>query len=96
MTAFDGLTFKQGLTNVRIPDDQAEALSALIRDHVVGNSATKDDVVRTEQRLNDRIGQVEERLRSEIKQLENAMTIKIGSMFIVAVGILLAMQSLLR
>ena len=102
MGAFDGLTFKQGLTKVGYPDDQAEALSALIRDHVVGNAATKDDLLNIEQRLNERIDRVEERLKSEIalsrsemKQLEHRMTVRLGSMVAAAVVLIVAAQQLL-
>jgi hypothetical protein len=99
MSAFDGLTFKQGLTKVGFPDDQAEALSALIRDHVVGNAATKDDLLGAEQRLNEKIERVQERLkaemtllRSEMKQSEQRMTIRLGSMVAAAVVLIVAAE----
>ncbi|MDQ3561289.1 MAG: CCDC90 family protein [Pseudomonadota bacterium] len=95
MSAFDGLTFKQGLTKVGYPDDQAEALSALIRDHVVGNAATKEDLLHTEQRLNAKIDRIEERLRAEINTLGQKMTIQLGSMSIAGVVIILTAMAFL-
>ena len=95
MCAFDGLTFKQGLTKVGYPDDQAEALSALIRDHVVGNAATKEDLLHTEQRLNEKIDRIEERLRAEINTLGQKMTIQLGSMSIAGVVIILTAMAFL-
>ncbi len=95
MSAFDGLTFKQGLTKVGYPDDQAEALSALIRDHVVGNAATKEDLLHTEQRLNEKIDRIEERLRAEINTLGQKMTIQLGSMSIAGVVIILTAMAFL-
>ncbi len=95
MSAFDGLTFKQELTKVGIPTDQAEALSALIRDHVVGNAASKDDLLHVEQRLNEKINRVEERLRAEVNSLGQSMTIKLGSLSIAGVVIILTAMALL-
>lgn len=107
MSAFDGLTFKQGLTKVGVPADQAEAISALIRDHVVGNAATKDDLLHLEAQLNEKIDRVEERLKFEIKQLDHrltaeltqlnqSMTIKLGSLIALGVAIVVAAQQLFK
>jgi hypothetical protein len=95
MSVFDSLTFKQELTKVGFPDDQAEALAALTRDHVLANAATKEDMLNVERRLDEKIDRVEERLTSEIKQLDQRMTIKLGSMMVVAVAIVVAAQRLL-
>ncbi len=94
MSAFDSLSFKQELTRVGFPDDQAEALAALTRDHVLANAATKDDLLGVERRLNEKIDRVEERLLSELRLLNQSMTIKLGSIAVVAVGIILAAQRL--
>jgi len=95
MSVFDSLSFKQELTKVGFPADQAEALAALTRDHVLGNATTKDDLLNLERRLDEKIDRVEERLKSEIKQLDQRMTIKLGSMIVVAVAVIVAAQRLL-
>jgi tetrahydromethanopterin S-methyltransferase subunit G len=95
MSAFDSLSFKQELTKVGFPADQAEVMAALTRDHVLGNAATKDDLLHVERRLDEKIDRVEERLKSEIKQLDQRMTIKLGSMLVVAVGLIITAQKLL-
>jgi hypothetical protein len=94
MSVFDSLSFKQELTRVGFPDGQAEALAALTRDHVLANAATKEDLLNVEKRLDEKIDRVEERLKSEIKQLDQRMTIKLGSMIVVAVALIVASQQL--
>ena len=94
MSSFDGLTFKHGLTVAGIPSDQAEALSALIRDHVVGNSVSKEDLSHIEQRLSDKIERSEERLASKIMSLEQRMTIKLGGLIVAGVAVVAALQKL--
>ena len=96
MNAFDSLSFKQELTKVGFPSDQAEALAALTRDHVLGNAATKDDLLNVEKRLDQKIDRTEERLKSEIRQLEQRMTIKLGSMIVVAIALIVTAQQLLK
>jgi hypothetical protein len=95
MSYFDSLGFAQELKKVNFSADQAEALAALIRDHVLGSAATKEDLLNVEKRLDEKIDRVEERLKAELKQLEQRMTIKLGSIVVVAMGIIAAIQKLL-
>jgi hypothetical protein len=92
MDYFDSLGFAQALKNVAFSSDQAEVFATLIKEHVVGNTARKKDVTDAESRLNEKIDRAEERIRSELKQLEHRMTIKLGSMLVVAVGVVAAVQ----
>ena len=94
MTYFDSLGFAQELTKVDFPPQQAEMLASLIRDHVVGNTARKEDLLNTENRLIEKVDRVEERITSELRQLEQKITIKLGSMLAIAVGVLVAVQKL--
>jgi len=94
MTYFDSLGFAQELKKVNVPPDQAEVLASLIRDHVVGNTVRKEDLLNTESRLDERVDRVEERIKSELSQLEQRMTIKLGSMLVIAVGVIVAAQKL--
>jgi tetrahydromethanopterin S-methyltransferase subunit G len=48
----------------------------------------------TESRLDERVDRVEERIKSELSQLEQRMTIKLGSMLVIAVGVIVAAQKL--
>jgi len=94
MTYFDSLGFAQELKKVDVPADQAEVFASLIRDHVIGNTVRKEDLANTETRLNDKADRIEERIKSELRQLEQRMTIKLGSMLVVAVGVIVAAQKL--
>jgi hypothetical protein len=95
MAYFDSLGFAQELKKVAVPADQAEVLASLIRDHVVGNTARKEDLLSAENRLNEKVDRVEERITSELKQVEQRMTIKLGSMLAIAVGLVVAAQNVL-
>lgn len=95
MMAFDSLTFAQELEKVGVPTDQAQLLASLIRDQVLASVVTKVDLAHTEQRLDERIDRLEERLKAEMAQLEQRMTIKLGAMVVVAVGLIVTAQKLL-
>jgi hypothetical protein len=92
MDYFDSLGFAQELRKVAFSSEQAETFASLIRDHVVGNTVRKDDLADAESRLNEKIDRVQERITSELKQLEQRMTIKLGSMLVVAIGVIAAVQ----
>jgi hypothetical protein len=62
---------------------------------VSANAATENDLLGVEKRLNKRIDRFEERLKAELRQLGQSMTIKLGSIVVVAVGVILAAQQLL-
>ncbi len=102
MSVFDSLTFAEELENVQLPPEQARALASLIRDGVVSNAVTKDDLLNVEKRLDEKIDRVEERLKSEIalsrsemKQLEHRMTVTLGSMVAAAVVLIVTAQQFL-
>ena len=92
MGHFDSLGFAQELKKVALSSEQAETLASLIRDHVVGNTVRKDDLTGAESRLTEKIDRIQERTTSELKQLEQRMTIKLGSMLVVAIGVIAAVQ----
>lgn len=56
---------------------------------------TSDDLTDAESRLNEKIDRMQERIVSELKQLEQRMTIKLGSMLVVAIGVVAAVQKFL-
>lgn len=94
MDYFDSLGFAQALRKVAFSPEQAETFASLVRDHVVGNTVRKDDLMEAESRLNDKIDRVQERITSELKQLEQRMTIRLGTMIAGAVAIIVAVQKL--
>ena len=86
--AFDTHAFVKELTEAGMPEAQAEVLA---------NSQAKliDEKLATKQDLKD----LEERLRRDMKELElrlkHALTVRLGSMMVIAVGVVAALVKLL-
>ena len=80
--AFDTLEYVETLKAAGVPEDQARAHAKAIL--VVANNtlATKFDIRMVQQDIKS--------LKMDMKLLESRMTNKAGTMFIVAVGIILA------
>ena len=81
---FDSLKFAQRLQQVGVSREQAEAHAELARDMVLGEVATKADllVLKTE-------------LKLEIEKGDQRVVIQIGAMLVAAVGIIIAAVRLL-
>ena len=74
VVTFDTLKFVKTLEAAGVPPQQAEAMSAAVRDsHETAELATKGD----------------------LRELEMRMTIKLGSMLAIAVGVIAAVVKLL-
>ena len=82
--AFDTHAFVKELTAAGMPEAQAEVLA---------NSQAKliDEKLATKQDLKE----LEERLRRDMKELEFRLTIRLGSMMVIAVGVVAALVKLL-
>ena len=86
--AFDTHAFVKELTEAGMPEAQAEVLA---------NSQAKliDEKLATKQDLKD----LEERLRRDMKELElrlkHDLTVRLGSMMVIAVGVVAALVKLL-
>ncbi len=57
--------------------------------------ATKRDLKEFEERLTNRIQTMEEQLNSKMQELEYKMTVRLGSMMVVAVGLVATLVKLL-
>jgi len=85
VVTFDTLKFVKTLEAAGIPPQQAEAISAAVRDsHEMADLATKRD-----------ISELRQELKADFRELELRMTIKLGSMLVVAVGVIAAVVKLL-
>jgi hypothetical protein len=86
-----------------VPPQQAEAMSAAVRDsHETAELATKGDLRELEMRTDSKfellrkdISSFEQRIDSKMESLEQRMTIKLGSMLAIAVGVIAAVVKLL-
>ena len=82
--AFDTHAFVKELTRVGMPEEQAEVLAQSQATLIDEKLATKRD-----------LKELEMNLRRETKELELRLTIRLGSMMVVAVGVVAALVKLL-
>ena len=82
--AFDTHAFVKELTRVGMPEEQAEVLAQSQATLIDEKLATKQDLKKLEMNL-----------RHEMKELELRLTIRLGSMMVVAVGVVAALVKLL-
>jgi len=76
---FDSLKFSQRLQQVGVSREQAEAHAELARDMLLGEVATKADLVA-----------LKTELKLEIEKGDQRVVIQIGAMLIAAVGVIIA------
>ena len=82
--AFDTHAFVKELTQAGRPEAQAEVLARSQATLINEKLATKQD-----------LKELEARLRHDMKELELRLTIRLGSMMIVAIGVVAALVKLL-
>ncbi|MCY4453465.1 MAG: hypothetical protein OXC01_16110 [Immundisolibacterales bacterium] len=82
--AFDTHAFVKDLTAAGMPEAQAEVLAQSQAKLIDEKLATKQD-----------LKALEERLRRDMKELEFRLTIRLGSMMVIAVGAVAALVKLL-
>jgi hypothetical protein len=85
--AFDTLKFANRLKAVGVPDKQAEAQAEVLSEALEVNLkdlVTKDDLAKEI-----------EFIRRDLREMEQRLTIKLGGMLVVAVGVVAALVKLL-
>ena len=93
--AFDTYAFVKELTQAGMPEAQAEVLARSQATLIDEKLATKQDLKELEARLTRDIKELEAGLRHDMKELELRLTIRLGSMIVVAVGVVAALVKLL-
>jgi len=84
---FDTLKFVKTLEEAGVPESQAEAFSTAVRDsHEAAELATKADLREVETNLRHEIGDLRKDMDAKFEKLELRMTIKLGSIVVVALG----------
>ena len=81
---FDTHAFVKELTAAGMPEAQAEVLAKSQANLIDEKLATKQD-----------LRELEARLRRDMKELELRLTIRLGSMMVVAIGVVAALVKLL-
>jgi hypothetical protein len=88
-STFDTLEIAKRLKSAGFGDDQAEALTNVLRetrDADLSRLVTKEDLLATKNELNAGINS----LRAEMEIMRRDITIRLGGMLVVATGVLLA------
>ena len=96
---FDTHTFVKELTQAGMPEAQAEVLARSQAILIDEKLATKQDLKELEARLTRDIKELEDRLARDMRELElrlkHDLTLRLGSMMVVAIGVVAALVKLL-
>jgi len=84
MLVFDTLEYTKELTAVGVPQEQAEVQAKKLKEIIDNDLATKQDIaeLRTE-------------LGRDLKELEMRITIRLGTMMVIAVGVVATLVKIL-
>ena len=96
---FDTHSFVKELTQAGMPEAQAEVLARSQATLIDEKLATKQDLKELEARLTRDIKELEDRLARDMRELElrlkHDLTLRLGSMMVVAIGVVAALVKLL-
>ncbi len=96
---FDTHAFVKELTKAGMPEEQAEVLARSQATLIDEKLATKQDLKELELRLKRDMKELEMRLTRDMKELElrlkHDLTVRLGSMMVVAIGVVAALVKLL-
>lgn len=87
---FDSLGYANRLRDGGVPQDQAEAHAEAARDFIMAELVTKTDLLATEQKLQSGI----EKLDNRIDTLSLRLTMRLGTLVVVGIGVLAALLKL--
>ena len=108
---FDTHAFVKQLTEVGMPEPQAEVLARTQAALIDERLSTKEDLQALELRLSNQIKELDARLSSQNKELDarsnhqmkelgsrlkHDLTVRLGSMFVVATGLIIAVLKLMQ
>ena len=95
MPTFDTLEYPKKLTGVGVPQEQAEVHVITVRDQIDQDLATKSDILRLEKaiegvkaELTRYLAEVKADLRRDIKELEMRLTIRLGGLLVIGIGVI--------
>jgi hypothetical protein len=95
---FDTLKFANRLKQVGVPSAHAEAEAEALADMLeanLGELATKADILDVKKELSSNMQHLEQKMSAQFIQLEQRMTIKLGTLMVVAVSIVATLVKLL-
>ena len=103
---FDTHAFVKELTQAGMPEEQAEILArsqtTLIEEKLATKEdlkkqelATKRDLKELEQAMKTDLKELEQAMKTDLKELELRLTLRLGSMMVIAIGVVAALVKLL-
>jgi hypothetical protein len=91
---FDTQKFVEALTASGLPEAQAKAISSAFREAADAEFSTKSDMHDLERVFKTDIRELRYELKSDMRELELRMTIKLGAMQAVGIGVIAAIVKL--
>ena len=85
---FDSLGYAKRLRERGVPDDQAEAHAEAARDFIMAELVTKADLLAVRADLLAMKQELQTELRTSIETQTLRLTIRLGAMLVVAIGVL--------
>lgn len=83
MNGFNAIKYIGELREAGVPEKQAEVHLRILHEVIESNLATKRD-----------IEELKTELKRDIKELEQKMTIKLGGLIVVTIGVLVALSNI--
>ena len=92
---FDTHAFVKELTQAGMPEQQAEVLARSQATLIDEKLATKEDLKKLELATKEDLKKLELATKRDLKELELRLTLRLGSMMVVAIGVVAALVKLL-
>ena len=92
---FDTHAFVKELTQAGMPEQQAEVLARSQTTLIDEKLATKEDLKKLELATKRDLKELEQAMKTDLKELELRLTLRLGSMMVIAIGVVAALVKLL-
>ena len=92
---FDTHAFVKELIEAGMPERQAEVLARSQAVLIDEKLATKEDLKKLELATKRDLKELEEKIKRDLKELELRLTLRLGSMMVVAIGVVAALVKML-
>ncbi len=92
---FDTHAFVKELTQAGMPEQQAEVLARSQTTLIDEKLATKEDLKKQELATKRDLKELEQAMKTDLKELELRLTLRLGSMMVIAIGVVAALVKLL-
>ncbi len=91
---FDALKSVEGLQEAGIPEPHAKAQVRLLQEVIESDLATKRDLEELRKAMAHDLNELRQATKLDLKELELRLTIKLGSIVVVVIGLLVALSKL--